>query len=205
MIKAVSFDFDGTLVDSNRIKRQAYYRVTAHLAEVSPMLDDLFAGGFKGDRHAVFAELGKRLNLATEGLAERYEDDCQAAISPLLERPGVGKGLAYLKDRGLGLFVTSATPHDALARLIGGSPIAGLLDEVRGGPAGKLDILSSILERHGLSAAQIAVVGDGADDRDAAGRLGCPFFAVEEGRPLEGSADMRRMLKALEGEREPHV
>lgn len=178
MIQAVVFDFDGTLVDSNAIKRAAYYETVASIPGADVFLDALFERGFQGDRHAVFAELGRLLGIATGGLAECYGSLCQTAIRPMLARPSLGDALRRLKEAGLDLFVNSATPGDALSDLFGKSPLAALFDGVHGGPPSKTDNLRTIMARHGYMPAQMVAVGDGEDDRRAAEAVGCMFVTV---------------------------
>ena len=43
MIKFVVFDFDGTLVESNEIKRQTFFEVTDYLPGAKPLMDEVLS------------------------------------------------------------------------------------------------------------------------------------------------------------------
>jgi phosphoglycolate phosphatase-like HAD superfamily hydrolase len=55
-------------------------------------------------------------------------------------------------------------------------------DTVAGSPVNKAETLRVLTLKHRISADQLAVVGDGEDDRASAKTLGCAFYPVGEGR-----------------------
>ena len=55
--RCVVFDFDGTLVQSNEIKRQAFYEVVKNIADAKPLMDEILRFPKSGTRFEVFAAL----------------------------------------------------------------------------------------------------------------------------------------------------
>src|SRR4051794_35828219 len=106
MIATVVFDFDGTLVDSNGIKRQGFFTAVASHAGgdaiMRRVLDEI-----AGDRRAIFgayAELQARLNpLHThdaESMVNEYTERVDAAVAAAAEMPGATQLLEALRRDG---------------------------------------------------------------------------------------------------------
>jgi len=55
-IRSVVFDFDGTLVDSNAIKRQMFFETTSSLGNISDIVEQILKKE-SGDRNVVFREI----------------------------------------------------------------------------------------------------------------------------------------------------
>jgi len=72
MIKCVVFDFDGTLVKSNEIKRRVFYEVTEDIVDAVPVLDELFSVPDSGDRYNIFDLLIKNLKLVCPAYIQKY-------------------------------------------------------------------------------------------------------------------------------------
>lgn len=188
--RCVVFDYDGTLADSNRIKREAWFGVFARLgcdrAETAALLgehptaDRYELIGVMLDALAGQARLpaGDRGELAAD-LARSYNDLCEDGQATCPEMPGAGDLLRTLALR-MPLYVNSATPQEPLRRIVARRGWEGLFRGVFGRPHDKADILRYILAREGLAAVEVVMVGDGPADWQAAQAVGCPFFAVGE-------------------------
>lgn len=195
MSRHVAFDFDGTLVRSNRIKRDCFHEAVADLPGAAAVLDALFAGGFEGDRHALLGELVRRLRASgaagvpdAAALVERYGRACRARIAAAPEVPGARAALMALAQSGARLYLVSATPQAPLAEVAADRGLAGFFDRVLGGPTGKAEHLRAIMAERGIGADGLVLVGDGGDDQAAARAVGCRFVAVtdEPKAPLTG-------------------
>lgn len=180
MIRSIVFDFDGTLVDSNHIKRQTFFDLASEYAQGIRLMGDVLREAGDRDRYWVFtrfaADLPGRADATT--LAERYTRICEERIGSAPEIAGAGASLAHLSKEGKLLFVNSATPVEPLTRLVRLRRMDAMFAGIYGSPAKKPENLETIRLKHGLPPDEILVVGDGESDRASAEALGCRFVAV---------------------------
>lgn len=214
MIRGVVFDFDGTIVDSNEIKRRAFFESTAPWDPTGAAVEAALSAPEPGDRFDVLARVARELSAAGtapsgrsaeafgRALAEAYGRICEDAIAAAEEIPGALEALAWLQARGVPRFISSATPEAALARVVVLRGLRPLFDGVYGRPASKPEHLAEIASRTGAAPGELLLVGDGEDDRRAALGFGCRFVGVvrEPGRfaaAPEHRVDDLRGLPAL--------
>ncbi len=211
MIRCVAFDFDGTLADSNQIKRDAWYEVFDRTGFSREETSALMAALPTADRFELIDEGLARLasagrfpagetpsRLAAE-LAQAYNDICETGQSTCPEMPGTAAMLSVLAA-SLPLYVNSATPEEPLRRIIARRGWERHFRGVHGRPREKAEILRGILAREGISPGEVAMVGDGPADIQGAQEVGCFFFAVGEltttpyGRRVGCLADLTGIL-----------
>ena len=184
MIKCVVFDFDGTLVESNEIKRRAFYEVTKDIIGADSILDKLFSMPDSGDRYSIFNALIRNLKkphksaISAICLSDLYTKKCERKIYNAPEILGALKTLKELKRRKVKVFLSSATPIDTLQRIIDMRGWNELFDGVMGSPDSKKDHLKSILLLSDYSLSEVAYIGDNEVDQKAALSIGCKFIGV---------------------------
>jgi len=215
VIGAVAFDFDGTLVRSNQIKRRAFYDAVEDLpAEDLPAavaaLDRLFDEDFSGDRYALFQELCRRLgrdgtpgNRATADiLTGRYGEICRRRIADCDEVPGAGEILRELHARTIPLYLVSATPQVDLVVSVRDRGLEPFFSGIFGRPTSKPEHLQAILAVHGIAPQVLVMVGDGYDDYLAAMAVGCHFVAISDApvAPIKGATRLIPDLRQLDEE-----
>lgn len=182
-LSCVVFDFDGTLVDSNAVKHDAFLRIAARFPGGEVAMRGLL-GHLKDDRHAVMAAFvqASGLSATPDELVCAYSEYVDAAVAAAPAMPGAEALLQALRAAGLRVVLSSATPLANLRTIVERRGWTHHFDRLAGSPASKLDTLTRMMADHGLQAHEIAVVGDGADDRASAHATGCAFFAVGEAR-----------------------
>jgi phosphoglycolate phosphatase-like HAD superfamily hydrolase len=174
------FDFDGTLVQSNSIKRAVFYEVTSGIPAAHKELDLLFKTMPHLDRYGIFRELAHRIGGVDENaLALAYTSLCAERILASPEVPGVSDLLTVLKARGRTTVVNSSTPEKPLKELVPDCAFGPNIDAIYGEPASKLENLQKAMTRYGAKTGETVIVGDGEGDRMCAVRAGCLFVAVE--------------------------
>lgn len=188
MIEVVVFDFDGVLVDSNAVKRDAYFEIFAHRGEaVRGVIERALVEEGDGDRFETIGVILRRLGgeeavlPVREGAiaryAERYNDLCEEHAATCREVPGASGALDEL-SRVLPLYVNSATPEEPLRRIVRRRGWEPHFRAVLGRPLTKEENLRRIFLETGVSPRRALFVGDGKRDVAAARELGCPFLAV---------------------------
>ncbi|WP_348657786.1 HAD family hydrolase [uncultured Thalassospira sp.] len=178
--KLFAFDFDGTLVQSNEIKRQAFYLAVGNDPRVVSTLDELLASREQLNRYQLF----DRISLAHPGfdsrdLVERYSGICDEKIRQAPEVPGALSLLTKLKQAGKTSVICSATPEEALAKTVVGLPIFPLVEKVLGQPKSKTEHLLACCDEMSIDSRSVVMVGDGILDQVAAREVGCAFVAVK--------------------------
>jgi phosphoglycolate phosphatase-like HAD superfamily hydrolase len=187
-VRCVAFDFDGTLVDSNKIKRQAFFAVAGAWPDADRILCELLDGPSVGTRYDVLAALAARLPVTEDYRAaqaaqwvEEYTRLCEEQIAVAPEIEGAQAGVRQLHDRGMRLYINSATPEDALRRLVVRRRLLPLFDGVYGAPSSKIENLRRVCTNADCSPRQLVFVGDSDADRVAAREADCMFVLVGRG------------------------
>lgn len=213
MIRCIVFDFDGTLVDSNALKRTIAYEVVSKIDGGCTILDRVYAENWCGDRYSIFtrfAELAS-LEVAPEKesirigreLAREYTRLCEHAVSVCAEIPGASLVLSKLLQNGFLLAINSATPTATLQDIVARRGWSEFFSEVLGAPASKTENLASIAEKFGLARSEIIMVGDRLADLVGAQDFGCHFIGLIQPdsdfvEPLQfGVSSMSQFLKVL--------
>lgn len=196
MIRCVVFDFDGTLVLSNDIKREGFFAVVAERPRGLEGMARILANP-PGDRYAIFRRFAEEAGDDPCELAVRYSSWCEERILVCPERPGASLALAELRRAGISVHVNSATPAAPLRSVVLRRYGVGSFDGVHGGHGAKRENLEAILRREQLLPSSLAMVGDGIDDRDAALGVGCHFVGVGGGT-LAAAAPDEQLIDSLE-------
>jgi HAD superfamily hydrolase (TIGR01509 family) len=193
LVKAVIFDLDGTLVDTNYLHVEAWARAFAAVGKTVP-------------RTAIHKQVGKGSDkflpeFVTDEAQARRADELHGEYYAAMQEhgyplPGAKALLAALKERDVALWLgTSAKPEELerfIAVLDAKDKLAGIIsseDVEESKPAG--DIFAVALERAGVAAAEAVVVGDTVWDVGSARRAGVRVVAL-----LSGGAYSRAELEA---------
>jgi len=211
MIKCVAFDFDGTLVDSNGIKREAFFEITLPWDASGEVVTEVYERWPLADRYEKTRKIAKGLinrKLLPEDssveswgarLANDYTARVESAITSGAEMPGASQALTELSEMGLSLFVNSATPIGPLRRLLELRHWAHFFSAVYGAEASKADNLRSISLESGAAMNEIVHVGDQPDDLRGAEQCSCHFVAMAAGNVVEEISQAHLLVKDLRG------
>ena len=183
-IRAVVFDFDGTLADSQPAKRAAWRvifddRPQSHDVVLQKAVDDKV-----GDRYkiltATFTNLGEPM-AQIPALVAKYSEKFDAAIQRLVIERGLFPGtLEMLRGlhKNVPLYVNSATPEASIVKLCASFGITPYFRGTYGNPATKIDNYKKIAAAHDIAPAELLMVGDGLDDAAIAAEFGAKFVGI---------------------------
>lgn len=180
MIRAVIFDFDGVIVDSNRLKQDAFL-------EVCPKESEAFVkkvlGTMRGStRFEVFREVGVGLGVvAVEDFVQRKASEFNQLVQEGMQKGALIPEAPAILERAskrYPLYINSATPELPLHETMAALKIEKFFKEILGAPATKEENLKKILAHGGLKGKEVAFVGDGEADCRAALGHNCFFIGV---------------------------
>lgn len=194
--KVLVFDFDGTLVDSNQLKDGAYFELFPSSQKAKEII-----GRYKGSRktrYQIIREILVALKEAGEIDFSDLEDEvreCVKKFGEIVEKgvveskgiPGAFETLKFFHDNKYSIYILSGTPLEPLRKTVEKLVESGKIPPFKG-IYGRIDdkdeklfkeeIIAEIMAREGVSEKQMALVGDGKNERDAALEMGCLFIGV---------------------------
>lgn len=201
--RAVLLDMDGTLVDSNAAHVHSWVEALSDCGypiseeKIWPLV------GMGGDNLLPAAVGISKESEEGEKLSERRGEIFKSRYLPHLEPfPQVRPLLQRMRDDGLRLIIASSSPKDEIEKLL---EIAGVADLVEGAAsasdAGRSkphpDVVKAALDRLGVPAGQVVMLGDTPYDIEAAGKAGVEVIAFRCGG--FGDEDLREALAIYDG------
>lgn len=178
------FDFDGVILDSASLKRQAF----AALYDGEPATERQAVRAYLNRRggqprevkfhHIESHILGREASEARiQELCRRFKATVEARI---LDAPAIPGAVEFLERRQgqLPLYLLSATPEHELREIVARRDLARHFDEVIGAPPDKSTGLRNLLARHGHAASHTVMIGDSYNDYRAASSNGTRFIGI---------------------------
>ena len=184
-IKIIVFDFDGTLVDSNRLKHDAFFEVFPadehHAQTVQRVLSEMNEQSRFVILEVTLQRLGLKkgagLGRKVKELADRYNEIVISGAKNCPEMPAAETVLKSLSGR-YRLYLSSMTPDKELKEIVRFRNWSGYFEDIYGYPHQKSATIQQIMERENARPGQVVVVGDGNSDRQSADANACCFVQV---------------------------
>lgn len=171
--KALVLDFDGTLVDSNDIKRNAFEKCFVDYPERFEAIMAYCKGNNHIPRHVKFRHAFENiLKLPyTAGIEkqmlETYAAQTTSQVIAAKEIPGATKFLEkFYRQKELALL--SSTPHETLLHILDKRGMKKYFGAVQGAPVDKSGWLKKFIADRGLKKEEVAFIGDSFEDLRAA-------------------------------------
>lgn len=181
--QAIIFDFDGVIVESGKIKTQAFaelYRPYGEAVVNAVVQFHTQNGGMS--RYRKFRHFQEHL-LNKPPLTEAQEKALDLRFSELVVEaviaaeavPGAMELIRQQSAR-IPLFVASGTPETELKIIVERRGLTRYFTEVRGAPAVKKTLIADILAAHAFNPESVLMIGDAMADLEGAEANGTAFL-----------------------------
>ncbi|MEC8557551.1 MAG: HAD hydrolase-like protein [Planctomycetota bacterium] len=183
-IQAVVFDFDGVILDSAKIKTEAFVEVYSDCPEHQAAIQAYHLANQGVSRFVKFRWIAENLlgKLATrteiEELGSRFSRLVLQRVLASTHIPGSLEFLRFLRQNEIPAFVASGTPEEELRHIVEERDLTGFFQGVFGTPTSKTEIIRNIQSEHGFKSDSMLMLGDASTDYDAAAETGLHFVGV---------------------------
>lgn len=183
--KVLIFDFDGTLVDSNAIKRKAFEKCFADTSKQFKAIMAYCQGNNHIPREVKFRHVFEKiLNLLYTAEIEKQMLSSYAAETTqrIIAAPEIPGATAFLKKVALTkeTILLSSTPHEILLAILERRGMIKYFKRVRGAPVDKAKWIREFLEGGRVKNQEVVFIGDSPEDISAAQAASIPFIGVAE-------------------------
>jgi len=181
---AIILDFDGTIVDSNIVKRRCFAEIFCDKSFSQRELFDFIDSLGSVDRFEIISACsqvffeGAYSAAEIKGKIDLYSESCHKNI---LDADEIAGSLAFIrkaKESDKLLFISSATPQQYLVPVVDALGLSEYFNEIYGGPESKFSHIERVMVDNSLRSEDIAYIGDSDDDYNAASQCGCHFFGI---------------------------
>lgn len=188
----VVFDFDGVLIDSNAVKRDAYFLIFTPAGFPREVIQKVLGKIPGADRFETIRKVLSTQEAPSDArvgeFAQKYNAICESHTITCAEIPGVSQILPELKQT-YRLAVNSDTPEDVLQRVIKRRGWDSWFSDIYGRPESKTSNLQRLMNKYELQKNDVVFIGDKQKDWQAAQALHCKFIGMTnefndfQGRP----------------------
>ena len=179
MFRCIVFDFDGTIVSSNDLKKEIFFKLLKpYRISKKLIISELIKEG--NSRNEIFNNI--LINFPQNKIREiitKFSKICDDKISKLSPSDDFFKIVEYAKLNNINLIISSNTPEENLIRIVKSLGIHSFFTEINGYPKHKTDTLKKLITKYNISPKKVLVVGDGQSDMDSAENNNCNFYYVK--------------------------
>ena len=191
-IKVIAFDFDGTLVESNQIKDQAFATIFSQWPEHKETMMKWHLARNNVDRQ-------EKMRYFVENILEQLDNIelinelsvkfSKLTLQTIVDCPMVQGAQEFLDDCAgkVPLFLVSATPQYELNKILKKRHMNEYFLEAHGAPINKVLILKKIMADEKASPNEMLYIGDSPEDKQAAMSLGIHFIGKQSDRTLNST------------------
>ena len=192
-LKVIAFDLDGTLLESNHIKDEAFDSIFSEWPEHRDTVLKWHLSHNHIDRREKFRYFVEEVLTLTgqdkliEGLTTRFSELTTQAIIDCSFVEGALSFLEYIQGK-VATYLVSATPQKELNKILLARKLKNYFNEVYGAPINKEEVLKKIMTNEKVSPNKILYIGDSPEDQQAAEVLDIQFIGRKSDRPLDGKS-----------------
>lgn len=182
--RAIILDFDGTIVNSNIIKRNCLVEIFSDKLFLQSELFNFIDSLGDVDRFEIISACcdiffeGVYSVEEIKGKTDLYSESCHKQILRADEISGSLEFIRRAEESRKLLFVSSATPQQYLVPIIEEIGLRKYFSEIYGGPESKFSHIERVMFDHSLRSEEIVYIGDSDSDFNAASQSGCHFLGI---------------------------
>ena len=175
----VVLDFDGTIIDTNYVKRDIIVRYISKIMENG---DTPFTYDIGQNRREILEEIFVNEPELVAWHIKQLSDIIDQAVISCRLYDGAKSYLSALHDRNIPIFISTNTPQASIEWILDELSLTPFFSGIFGHPNKKEATLRRIQNMHqGL---RVISIGDGEDDLNAARACNVSFFPVNEARGI---------------------
>lgn len=189
MLKVIVFDFDGVIVDSNHIKRNAYYEICSSFRNSKEIVSDVLSEFEPNTRKFIIGKIVEQLvktgSIESKNIVryknkfiKEYGKICEKEVSECNEIKGALESIKKLSKK-YDLYLNSLTPLKPLTRIIKKRGLCKYFKSTFGGEKSKAENLRRIFLTEKISPSQLLVVGDSSQDWKVVKDYGTNFIGID--------------------------
>lgn len=210
--KAIMFDFDGVICESNEVKTEAFRKLFSAYPEYMDRIIDYHKRNLGISRFRKFEFIYKEIlkkewdENESKKLGEKFSEYVYKGV---LVSPFVQGGYEFLEKyhKQLLLFIVSGTPQTEIISIVKEKQLDRFFHGVYGSPATKSQIIRQILGEKELAPDDVIFVGDSINDYEGAEEAGIrmigriqenypnPFTMLDKKSTIRNIYDLEVLLK----------
>lgn len=180
-VKAIIFDFDGTILESFGVKTKAFAHLFRDNTEQLPAILALHKNHEGISRFEKFEMIYRDIlcqPLSREKKEELGRQFSEYVYKGVLESPFVEGAKEFLDKyyNKIPLFIASGTPEEEMKSIVRDMGMEKYFKGVYGSPAKKKDIILGIMREFHFQPQEVIFVGDSTDDEEGAKGAGVQFI-----------------------------
>jgi HAD superfamily hydrolase (TIGR01549 family) len=183
MIKAIIFDFDGVIADSNNVKTGAFVKLfkdyPQHIKESIRKFHLQNGGMSRFDKFRYIYKNILKEELSEEGFNRLCGDFNRLVIDGVVNAPmidGVEDFLKRNKNR-YDMYIVSGTPGYEIKEIVKRRDLNKYFLNIYGSPETKRDLITQVLNRNNYKKEEVIFLGDSINDYEEALAAGVEFVA----------------------------
>ncbi len=192
IIKVIVFDFDGTLIDSNKLKYDAFFSLFPKDDFHKRIVTDVLGQSYEESRYIILRKIVRRIvdqslqSIENEvnTLSRKYNSLVLSGAKHCNEKLNAEEVLDSLSLK-FPIYLSSTTPETSLKEIVGYRKWTNYFRDIFGYPRKKSETLLEIIRREQVKSDEILVIGDGESDRQSAFETGCRFFQINGNTSLK--------------------
>lgn len=179
--KVIILDFDGVVIESNKIKHEAFSEIFSDYPEYYDKIMAYHYAHNHVDRHKKFKYFITNIlnqpfaQALADRLAERF---AQLTREKIINCPYVAGALDFIREFStrFPMYIASATPLDELMIILEARRLNGFFKGIYGAPMPKQEIFKDVIQKEQIRLQEVVFIGDSPEDYQVAKEAGIFFI-----------------------------